>query len=151
MNTAAKSNQAFVPFDLHNFNLNKFFESGVGFDEFFRNAESITKNLTNYPPYNIKKVGDNKYVIEMAVAGFAKSDIEIVLEGNKLTVSGATKDDKEGVYLHKGIANRNFVSSFNLADKVEITGESELSNGMLKIWLDYLVHTNKAAKKITIR
>jgi molecular chaperone IbpA len=129
----------------------------VGYDKFFKDIEDITKtvakNVPSYPPYNIKQVKDNKYVIEMAVAGFAKSDIEVTLEGNKLVIKGSTEDsdveDTES-YLFKGIANRNFQRTFTLADKIEIK-DAELVNGMLKVWLESLVKTQDAIKKITIK
>ena len=77
--------------DLQNFD--KYF---VGFEPMFKRFEeanqTLAKVIPNYPPYNIAKVDDNKYVIEMAVAGFAKSDIEVTLEGNKLVIKGSTED-----------------------------------------------------------
>ena len=72
--------------------------------------------------YNIKKVKDNKYVIEMAVAGFAKSDIEVTVEGNKLVIKGDSNDNEAEDYIFKGIANRAFQRTFTIADKVEIKG-----------------------------
>ena len=89
----------------------------------------------------------------MAVAGFAKSDIEITMEGNKLVISGAAKEQEleEGeTFFHKGIANRNFKHTFKIADKVEIEN-AELTNGMLKIWLEKLVQANDAIKKIAVK
>ena len=89
----------------------------------------------------------------MAVAGFAKTDIEISLAGNKLTVEGATQEEDKNElqdYLFKGIANRNFTRTFNLADKIEIK-DAEIVNGMLKIWLDSMVQTQDNIKKIAIK
>ncbi len=129
----------------------------VGYDKFFKDIEEVTKNVVknvpSYPPYNIKQVKDNKYVIEMAVAGFAKSDIEVTLEGNKLVIKGSTEDnaaEETDNYLFKGIANRSFTRSFTLADKIEIK-DAELVNGMLKVWLESLVKTQDAIKKIAIK
>jgi len=129
----------------------------VGYDKFFKDIEEVTKNVTknvpSYPPYNIKQVSKNKYVIEMAVAGFAKSDIEITLEGNKLVIKGAAKEDElkeEENFLFKGIANRNFTRSFTIADKIEI-GQAEMVNGMLRVWLENLVQTQDTIKKIAIK
>jgi molecular chaperone IbpA len=125
----------------------------VGFDDTLdtirKVAEQSAKSI-GYPPYNIKQVKDNKYVIEMAVAGFAKADIEMTLDGNKLIIKGACKDDPESEYVYKGIANRNFERSFTLADKVEIK-DAELVNGMLKVWLESIVKTQDAIKKIQIK
>ena len=129
----------------------------IGFDKFFTDledvAKNVAKNVPSYPPYNIKQVKDNKYVIEMAVAGFAKSDIEVTLEGNKLVIKGsASEDDSKNNenFLFRGIAARNFQRSFTLADKVEIK-DAELVNGMLKVWLESLVKTQDAVKKITVK
>jgi molecular chaperone IbpA len=129
----------------------------VGYDKFFKDIEEVTKNVTknipSYPPYNIKQVSKNKYVIELAVAGFAKSDIEVTLEGNKLVIKGSAKEDElkeEENFLFKGIANRNFARSFTLADKIEI-GQAEMVNGMLRVWLENLVQTQDTIKRITIK
>jgi molecular chaperone IbpA len=125
----------------------------IGFDKMFTELQQATKNVTNYPPYNIKQVKENKYVIEMAVAGFAKSDIEITIDGNTLIIKGATEDDKaadEESFIWKGIANRNFNRTFKLADKIEIK-DAELVNGMLRIWLENMVKAQDAIKKISIK
>jgi molecular chaperone IbpA len=125
----------------------------VGFDDtltLMREAAAAATKAASYPPYNIKQVKENKYVIEMAVAGFAKSDIEMTLEGNKLVIKAASKDDESEDYLYKGIANRAFERTFTLADKVEIK-DAELMNGMLKIWLENMVKAQDAIKKISIK
>ncbi len=129
----------------------------VGFDKFFKDIEEVTKTVQkavpSYPPYNIKQVSKNKYVIEMAVAGFAKSDIEVTLEGNKLVIKVSAKENdinEEESFLFKGIANRNFTRAFTLADKIEI-GQAEMVNGMLKVWLESLVQTQDTIKKIAIK
>lgn len=125
----------------------------IGFDdtlELMREAATIAAKSVSYPPYNIRQVKDNKYVIEMAVAGFSKSDIEMTLEGNKLVIKAASKDDDNGDYLYRGIANRAFERTFTLADKVEIK-DAEMVNGMLKVWLENMVKAQDAIKKITIK
>ena len=96
----------------------KFDPFAVGFSDVFKDLQEMSKNIkaVSYPPYNIKQVKDNKYVIEMAVAGFSKSDIEVTLEGNKLIVKGNTKEDEEDNFLFKGIANRNFTREFKIND-----------------------------------
>jgi molecular chaperone IbpA len=113
-------------------------------------SKTIQKSVA-YPPYNIKKVKENKYVIEMAVAGFAKSDIEITLEGDKLVIKGASTEDEADIqnYLFKGIANRSFNREFKIADKVEIEN-AEYTNGMLKIWLSNMVKAQDLIKKIPL-
>ena len=126
----------------------------VGYDKFFSDLEDLaktaSKNLPSYPPYNIKAVGKDKFVIEMAVAGFAQADIEITLEGNKLVIKGNTEDSETPEnFLYKGIANRNFTREFKLADKVEIEN-AELVNGMLKIGLANMVKIQDNIKKIPL-
>jgi len=131
----------------------KFDPFSIGYNEVFKELESMSKAVAKaatYPPYNIKQVKDNKFVIEMAVAGFAKSDIEITLEGNKLVVKGNTQEeDAPDNFLYKGIANRNFTREFKLADKVEIEN-AELVNGMLKIGLQNMVKIQDQVKKIPL-
>jgi molecular chaperone IbpA len=87
----------------------------------------------------------------LAVAGFAKTDIEVTLEGNKLVIKGVAKDEElPENYIFKGIATRNCERTFTLADKIEIEN-AELVNGMLKIWLANLVKTQDAIKKIAVK
>ena len=125
----------------------------IGYTDVFKELESMSKAVAKaatYPPYNIKQVKDNKFVIEMAVAGFAQTDIEITLEGNKLVVKGNSQDeDAPENFLFKGIANRNFTREFKLADKVEIEN-AELVNGMLKIGLANMVKLQDTIKKIPL-
>jgi molecular chaperone IbpA len=127
----------------------------VGFDDVLDQirdiSETVAKATPGYPPYNIKQVKDNKYVIEMAVAGFAKTDIEVTLDGNKLVIKGAVVEaDDTDNYIFKGIANRNFTRQFTLADKIEIK-DAEIANGMLKVWLENIVKAQDAVKKIAIK
>jgi molecular chaperone IbpA len=131
----------------------------VGFDKTFKalasQLDGIGKALPGYPPYNIKKVADDKYVIEMAVAGFSKTDIEITLDGGKLIINGKTKDaedaDNAGAYyFYKGIAERAFTRTFTLADSVEIKN-AEMVNGILKVWLENFIPEHKKPKKIEIK
>lgn len=129
--------------------LDKFY---VGFDDNWNRMaklhDDLTKNIPNYPPYNIRKVEDNKYVIELAVAGFGKSDIEITLEDNKLVISGASSDDQDN-FLFKGIANRAFTRTFALDDHIEIHN-AEMINGMLKIALERIIPEHKKPRKIEV-
>lgn len=128
----------------------------IGFDDVLNQiqelSDGVSKAVPGFPPYNIKQVKDNKYVIEMAVAGFAKSDIEVTLDGNKLVIKGNAAEEElpEDNYLFKGIATRNFTRQFTLADKVEIK-DAEIVNGMLKVWLENLVKAQDAVKKIAIK
>lgn len=126
----------------------------VGFDDTFNKLSKLhddfTKNIPNYPPYNIKKVEDNKYIIEIAVAGFSKSEIEIEFVDDKLIVKGSAEDDNNALeWLHKGIAARNFTRTFMLNDHVEIKNAS-LINGMLQIALEKIIPEHKKPKKVEI-
>ena len=135
------------------FSFRKFDPFSIGFGDVFNELESMSRAVAKaatYPPYNIKQVKDNKFVIEMAVAGFAQADIEITLEGNKLVIKGNTEDSETPEdFLYKGIANRNFTREFKLADKVEIQN-AELVNGMLKIGLQNMVKVQDQIKKIPL-
>lgn len=136
------------------FNFKRFDPFTIGFTDVFEELEKTSKQLqkaVSYPPYNIKQISDTKYVIEMAVAGFAKQDIEVTLDGNKLVIKGNTQDeDAPESFIFKGIANRNFTREFTLADKVEIEN-AELANGMLKIGLANMVKVQDAIKKIAVK
>lgn len=125
----------------------------VGFDDTYNRItklhDDLTKNIPNYPPYNIKKVDDNRYVIEIAVAGFSKSEIEVEFADDKLIVKGNAKDDDTSDWLYKGIATRNFTRTFALDDKIEIKGAA-LVNGMLKIALEKIIPDHKKPKKIEV-
>ena len=133
--------------------MNQFDQYFVGFDRIHSMMNDMQRQMKiqTYPPYNIKKTGENSYAIELAVAGFGKQDIEITLEDSTLKIDGRVKDDADGVdknYLFKGIAERPFSRTFTLADTVEIKN-AELINGMLRIFLDNLV-PEKKAKKVEI-
>lgn len=132
--------------------LDKFF---VGFDDQFNRIakmhDDLTKNIPNYPPYNIKKTSDNTYVIEMAIAGFARQDIEIELIDGKMIIKGnVASDEKEDAFLWKGIATRNFQRVFALEDQVEVK-DAELLNGMLKVFLERIIPEHKKPKKIEVK
>lgn len=125
----------------------------VGFDEQFTRMaklhDEIAKNIPNYPPYNIKKVDENRYVIEMAVAGFSKSEIDIEFSEDKLIVRGKAKEDDQSQYLFNGLASRAFTRTFALNDQVEIKGAS-LINGLLQIGLERIIPEHKKPRKIEV-
>jgi HSP20 family molecular chaperone IbpA len=105
----------------------------LGFDQFERTLDRISKqSAEGYPPYNIEQLGEDRLRITLAVAGFALGDLEIQVEGNQLTVRGRQQEEPNRVYLHRGIAARQFQRSFVLAEGVEVTG-AELDNGLLAI------------------
>ena len=123
----------------------------VGFDSMFdRLFGDIERNgnTTGFPPYNIRKDEEDLYTIEMAVAGFAKEDLEAELKDGVLTVR-SKPDQEEGEYLHRGIAKRALSRSFTLSDDAVIKG-ADLVNGMLTINLEKIVPEEKKARMIEI-
>lgn len=130
----------------------KFF---VGFDDQLTKLQKlhddVTKNIPNYPPYNIKKIDDTHYTIEMAVAGFGQSDIDIEIDGGKLVVKGnVNSQETDDNFLFKGIAARAFTRTFALNDQVEVR-DAEIFNGMLKIALERLIPEEKKPKKVAVK
>lgn len=113
----------------------------IGFDVMFDNMERRFAKTEghNYPPHNILKTGDNTYEIEIAVTGFEKTEISVTVEANVLTVTGEgaesiRHEQPEIHYLHRGLATRDFVREFPLAEHIEVTG-AEIRNGMLSVKL----------------
>ena len=108
----------------------------LGFDHFERAVDRIAKNGTDgYPPYNVEQVAENRLQIVLAVAGFRAEDLQVQIEDNQLAVRGRQEDDPERVYLHRGIAARQFQRAFVLAEGIEVTG-AKLDNGLLSIDLE---------------
>jgi molecular chaperone IbpA len=138
------SQDAFKDFD-------KFF---LGFDEQFEKMQTLhddlTKNIPNYPPFNVRKNG-NTYTLEIAVAGFAQNEIDITIDGGKLVVKGNSESkESEDNMLFKGISTRAFTRSWAIGDQYEVK-DAELFNGMLKIALDRLVPEQSKPKKVPVK
>lgn len=130
-----------------------FHKASVGFDRLFTEMERTFANskATSYPPYNIVQINEDEYMISVAVAGFAMSDLDIVKDKNILRVGGAKPESEEEVeYLHKGIGGRNFRREFTLADHVEVEGAT-LELGMLNIHLKRVVPEELQPKQIEIK
>jgi molecular chaperone IbpA len=128
------------------------YRSTIGFDRIFDLLEQATRvePMTNWPPYNIEKTGDDQYRITMAVAGFHPNEIEVVQQESTLLVAGQKHPDEEGVQvLHRGIATRAFRQSFSLADHVKVTGAG-LDNGLLTIELKREVPEELKPRRIDI-
>jgi HSP20 family molecular chaperone IbpA len=105
----------------------------LGFDQFERTLDRISKaGSEGYPPYNIEQVSDDNLRITLAVAGFGVDDLEIQIEDNQLTIRGKQTEDESRVFLHRGIAARQFQRSFVLAEGIDVLGAS-LDNGLLSI------------------
>ena len=129
----------------------------VGFDsifeEFDRMLESPERYNSNYPPYNIHKLSDNDYKIEVALAGFSKEDIELELKDSTLTIRNKTKekvinDESNGV-IHKGISTRQFERSFTISEDIKVKN-AELKNGLLNIDLERIIPDEKKPRLINI-
>ena len=125
----------------------------IGFDRMFDTLFDENVSTTNYPPYNIVKVDDEHYAIQIAVAGFNKDDIEIESKENTLVIK--TKDKKEELvddveYLHKGISARAFTRSFTIADDVVVKGAT-YENGLLNVELERIIPEEKKPRMIKIK
>lgn len=107
----------------------------LGFDQFERALDRVAKASSDgYPPYNIEQLGEDRLGITLAVAGFGEDELSVQVEDSQLIVRGKQYDDKDRVYLHRGIAARQFQRSFVLADGLEVSGAT-LDNGLLHIEL----------------
>ena len=123
------------------------------FDEFDRMLESSERYSSNYPPYNINKLNDNDYKIEVALAGYSKDDIELELKENNLTVRNKSKEkvingENNGI-IHKGISTRQFERSFTLSEDIKVKS-AELNNGLLNVSLERIIPEEKKSRLIEI-
>ena len=136
-------------------NLPTFHRHMIGFDRMFDEMDRLFENSPNngstgYPPYNIAKLNDDEFLVSLAVAGFAMDNLSIEKDKDVLKIEGkAPKGDDEVNYVHRGIAGRNFVREFTLADHVNVK-EAKLENGMLNIHLVREVPEEMKPKKIEI-
>ena len=131
------------------FDFGNFRRSSVGFDRLFDMLENSNFGGENYPPFDLIKVDDNRYRIEVAVAGFGKDEIEITSQQNVLLVRGQKSDDNGSNYVHRGIANRSFERRFALADHIQVRG-ADLKDGMLAIELVREIPEAMKPRKIDI-
>ena len=135
-----------------NYDFSPLYRSTVGFDRVVDLLDEASRGqtMTNWPPYNIEKTGEDQYRITMAVAGFSPQEIDLVQQENVLLVAGQKHPDPEGVQvLHRGIATRAFKQTFNLADHVKVTG-ANLENGLLVIELQREVPEALKPRRIEI-
>ena len=139
--------------NLTTFDRNKFIPYSIGFDNLFdRLFDMDLESSSSYPPYNISKVDDNNYIIEMALAGFNKDDIEIELADSELTVRSKKREDsnKDVNLIHQGISQRSFNRKFTLSEEI-LVKNAEMKNGMLIIKLEKFIPENKKPKLISIK
>ena len=123
----------------------------IGFDRMFDNLMNVP-TASSYPPYNIVKHDDDKFTIEIAVAGFSKDEIEIEFRENTLKIESKSRPegDDEKEYLHKGISNRAFTRSFRLSDDVVVKGAT-FENGLLNVELERIIPEEKKPRTIKIK
>ena len=122
----------------------------LGFDHFERALDRVAKTTADgYPPYNVEQVGENALRITLAVAGFTMDNLSVQIEDNQLVIRGKQEEDKDRVYLHRGIAARQFQRSFVLADGIEVGG-ARLENGLLQVDLARRVAESRV-KRVEIR
>ncbi|MBN7820906.1 Hsp20 family protein [Bowmanella yangjiangensis] len=137
---------------MRNIDLSPLYRSFIGFDHLASMIDAASRNekQPSYPPYNIELLGEDKYRITMAVAGFAESELEIQVEENTLHVTGNKVEKEEARnFLHKGISERNFERKFQLGDHVKVLG-ADLKNGLLHIDLERVIPEAKKPRKIEI-
>ena len=135
-------------------NFNQLIPYAVGFDRVFDTLNRYVDNNVNstgFPPYNIQKVGDFKYQIDMALAGFSKDDIEVEVSDGTLSVRSDKKEEPEDEFTyHRGISYRKFERKFTLADDLVVNG-AKLDNGMLTIDLERIVPEEKKPRLISVK
>ena len=130
-------------------------QSTLGFDKFFDDVEKlldmdVSKTNPSFPPHNIIKLDDTHYVVELAVAGFSKDEIEITTQDGTLTIKGEKQEGQANVqYLHRGIGTRSFTKQLTIADTVEVKG-AEFKDGILRVGLENVIPEAKKPRKIEI-
>lgn len=118
----------------------------LGFDHFEKTVDRMRKaGADGYPPYNIEQIGEDGLRITLAVAGFSMANLDVQIEHNQLTIRGKQAEEEGRIYLHRGIAARQFQRSFILADGIEVLG-AELDNGLLHINLERIIPESQARK-----
>ena len=130
----------------------------IGFDNLFNDFDRMlsfnSSSINHYPPYNIRKINDTDYVIELAVAGFGKKDIEVKSVENTLTIKSVDKKqevlDKDESVIHQGISKRSFTRSFTIADDVIVKG-ADLKDGLLSVSLEKIIPDEKKPKIFDIK
>ena len=130
--------------------LERFMGLSVGFDSLFNRIPTVAQQDNGYPPYNIRKVDDYIYVIEIALAGFSERDIEVEVADGVVSVrSKEDKDTAEAEYVHRGIARRSFARKWTLSDDMVVNG-AEFQNGLLNINLEKVVPDEKKPRIVPI-
>lgn len=126
------------------------FPTFIGVDTMFDMLDRMVDiKSPNYPPYNIMKIGDNQYVLEMAVAGFRKAEIDVSVANNAIVITGKKETETESKYIHRGIGARSFTNTFPLAENVVVKGAT-MEDGVLQIGLEKVIPEELKPRKIEI-
>ena len=120
----------------------------IGWDRHFQDLEKVMHNSTNYPPYNLVEMGEDTYMIELALAGFKKEEISVEQEKNVLTIKGSSTEDTNK-YIHKGIGARDFTRTFSLSEYMIVAGVT-MENGILRVLVIRNVPEEAKPKKFEI-
>ena len=134
-------------------NFNQLTPYAVGFDRIFDNLSRYTSDnmqSTGFPPYNIRKEGDYNYVIELALAGFGKEDIEVEVADGTLSVRSVKENSEDESTVYRGISSRRFERKFTMADDIVVNG-AKLENGMLTVELERVVPEEKKPRLIKVK
>lgn len=133
--------------------LNQLNRALIGFDRVFEDFENRWANnvQTNYPPHNVLKTGENTYAIQLAVSGFEKDEITVEVDQDRLVIIGERlrEEDADTVYLHRGLATRDFQKVFPLAEHVEVRSSS-IKNGILTVYLERIIPESLKPRRIEI-
>ena len=130
-------------------NLNKFLTKSIGFEDIFSRFFELEDFNGGHPFYNIKRIKDDKYVLEMALAGYKKSEVKVDVTDGVLSIKGNTGKEADE-YVHRGISKRSFAKQLQLSEYVECKG-AKLEDGMLKVDLEYNPPEDKKPKQITVK
>jgi molecular chaperone IbpA len=125
----------------------------IGFDRALDtwNHVQSSSTVTNYPPYNLIKVDEDNFIVELALAGFTKTDIDISVSEGKLIVKGETNtEDNDSKFIHRGIAARKFTREWALGEYMEVKA-AELKDGMLKIEIERILPEEKKPRQIKVK
>jgi len=130
-------------------NLNKFLTKSIGFEDIFNRFFEMEDFNGGHPFYNIKRIKDDKYVLEMALAGYKKSDVKVEVTDGVISITGNINKEADD-YVYRGISKRSFAKQLQLSEYVECTG-AKLEDGMLKVDLEYNPPEDKRAKLIEVK
>ena len=122
----------------------------LGFNDQFVRWESNKKTTSQFPPYNVKKIDEDNYTIELAVAGYEREDLDIKVEKDTLTIKSDRDNDEKSDFLHRGIAGRNFTQNFTLGEYMVVKSAS-LENGLLSIKIERELPEEAKPKTIKIK